>query len=80
MHAINISAKFSLRLAHPIVGFSYFWRQRHARILACHPRSRHHGSPGIVGANRSRSFFVGKKGVNSKQKVFSAMGSRATGA
>jgi len=28
-------------------------------------------------ANRSRSFFNGKKGVNSKQKVFSAMGSHA---
>ena len=27
-----------------------------------------------------RSFFIGKKGVNSKQKVFSAMGSHAPGA
>jgi hypothetical protein len=44
------------------------------------PRSRHHGSPAIVGANRSRRFFIRKKGVNSKQKVFSAMGSHAPGA
>jgi hypothetical protein len=34
MHAINIGAKFSLRLAHSIVGCNYFWRQRHTRILA----------------------------------------------
>ena len=31
-------------------------------------------------ANRSRRFFIRKKGVNSKQKVFPAMGSHAPGA
>ena len=31
-------------------------------------------------ANRLRSFFIRKKGVNSKQKVFSAMGSHRPGA
>jgi hypothetical protein len=35
---------------------------------------------GNRGANRSRSFFIDKKGVNSKQKVFSAMCSHAPGA
>ena len=40
MHAINISAKFSLRLAHSIVGRNYFWRQRHARILAQEARTK----------------------------------------
>jgi hypothetical protein len=42
MHAINISAKFSLRLVHSIVGCNYFWRQRHTRILARPPRD--HGT------------------------------------
>ena len=41
MHAINISAKFSLRLAHSILGGNYFWRERHARILAF---ARDHGT------------------------------------
>ena len=40
MHAINISAKFSLRLEHSIVGCNYVWRQRHARILAQEARTK----------------------------------------
>ena len=34
IHAINIGAKFNLRLEHSIVGCNYVWRQRHSRILA----------------------------------------------
>jgi hypothetical protein len=80
MHAINISPEFTLSFVHSVVGFDYYPWKRHTQILALPPESRHHGSPAIVGANRSRSFFIGKKGVNSKQKVFSAMGSHAPGA
>jgi hypothetical protein len=40
MHAINIGAKFSLRLAHSIVGCNYFCRQRHTRILAQEARTK----------------------------------------
>ena len=40
MHAINISAKFTLRLAHSIVGCNYFWGQRHTRILAREARTK----------------------------------------
>ena len=80
MRAINISPKFILRFVHSVLGLDYYPWQRHTRILASPPRSRHHGSPAIVGANRSRRFFIRKKGVNSKQKVFPAMGSHAPGA
>jgi hypothetical protein len=40
MHALNISAKFSLRLEHRIVGCNYVWRQRHTRILAQDARTK----------------------------------------
>jgi hypothetical protein len=81
MHVINIGAKFSLCLVHSIVGCNYFWRQRHTRILESPeitvPRFAGNRRPR---ANRSRRFFIRKKGVNSKQKVFPAMGSHAPGA
>jgi len=57
MHAINISAKFSLRVVHSIVGCNYFWRQRHARFLAC---------PGEITAPR----FAGNRGGKSIKKLF----------
>ena len=40
MYAINISAKFSLRLEHSIVGCNYVWRQRHRRILTQEARTK----------------------------------------
>ena len=62
------------------MGCNYLWRQRHARILACPREITALRFAGNRGANRSRSSFIGKKGGNSKQKVLSAMSSRAPGA
>jgi len=79
MHAINISAKFSLRLAHSIVGCNYFWGQRHTRILASPARSRHHGSWAIVGQIDQEVLHRQKRGQFEAESVLGDGQSRNRG-